>query len=330
MVNGFPKVQNFYSFKSASESCSLFEVKKEIIVRFYNLLNKLESQAQTILCTRGDSKEDIVEHDNFFKNRLNEVFVVGGKSNYHLHTEVESIYEHTYIDNKNDLLNELSELIKKANKAMNIREEEFSMKTLEYFTDLELDKFDIESLLKLKIFFLSFFHTDGRLRDFSSKSPFLSMAYGSKKYSIARKFALGKDNRKEKGFIYLYSLNAGNPYYTKTNILSKELNNRGAKWHHDKYHEILLINGMFPHYLLGIFEVEKNKTPRSIINPYLYELLENNRQFDYVNGMKIDQKNFMEYAQDLGYKSYIFSKDDGETIISQFDKSCPKKIVTSP
>lgn len=329
MINKFPKVQTFYSFKKEETPYTLFKVKDEIISRFHNLLNKLESQSQTILCTRGDSKENIEEHNDLFTHNLNKIFTVGAKSIYNtkVNDDIEKKYQHTYTNNKNTLHEELRSLIKKANEAMNKREEEFSMKTLQYFTKLNLDNFDIESLFKLKIFFLSFFHTDGRLREFSNSSPFLSMTYGKEKFSIARKFALGKDNPKEKAFVYLYSLNAGDPYYMKTNNLSKELRKEGAKWHYDKYHEVLLINGMFPHYMLGIFEVEKNKTPKFIINPYLYEILEKSEQFDYINGLPINQKDFTEYALELGYKSYFYTTKENKTYTGGLDNSSSQEVV---
>ena len=270
MINNFPKVQEYYSFKSDQEEYNLFLVDQSVVSRFHHLLTKIESQSQTILCTRGDAKES---HYHFFQEDLNKIFTVGEKSRYHFSENVKNIYLHTYTENKTILEKELRDLIQKVNQAMNRREREFSLKTLEYFIDLEFDKFDIELLLKLKVFFLSFLHTDGREEELSSTSPFLSVTYGNKKFSIARKFALGKKNPKKRAFIYLYSLNAGDPYYMKTNILSKKLQQEGAKWHYDKYKEILLINGMFPHYMLGIFEVEINRTPRFIMNPYLYEVL---------------------------------------------------------
>ncbi len=332
MISRFPKVQEFYSlkFQDDVEQYTLFKVEKDIILRFHNLLDKLESQSQTILCTRGDSEQNTSEHNKFFQNNLKKIFTVGGKSKHHLNTSVESIYRHTHIENKDLLQKEVKELIKKANNAMNKREKDFSMKTLEYFTNLQLDIFDIESLLKLKVFFLSFFHTDGRLRDFSNISPLLSMAYGVEKFTIARKFALGKDNPKSEAFIYLYSLNTGDPYYMKTNNLSKKLRKKGAKWHYDKYHEILLINGMFPHYILGIFEVKKNSTPRFIINPYLYKILEENKLFDYVNGLEIDQKNFFKYAKSLGYKKYFYTTKNNKILVNSIEHSSNPEEVTPP
>lgn len=327
MISKFPKVQAIYSIDKNSSPYTLFEVEKEIVLKFHQLLEKLESQPQTILCTRGDSKESIEEHEGYFQHDLDKVFIVGSKSRYNMSDDVKSIYRHTYIKNKSILQEELKDLINLANQAMNRREEEFSAKIREYFTDLQLEKFDVESLLKLKVFFLSFFHTDGRLRKFSDSTPFLSMTYGDEKFSIARKFALGKDNPKEQAFIYLYSLNTGDPYYMKTNNLSKELRRIGATWHYDKYHELLLINGMFPHYILGIFEVTKNNTPRLILNPYLYNCLKNNEQFDYVNGMKIDQENFTEYARSLGYKNYFYSTNDGRTYTDALVDSNQQEVV---
>lgn len=120
MINKFPKVQKFYSFQKDSDSYTLFELNNKIILRFHNLLDKLESQSQTILCTRGDSKESTEEHNNFFKYYLNSLFIVGGKSNYNFNDEVKNIYEHTYIKNKDTLKEQLNTLIQKANDAMNM------------------------------------------------------------------------------------------------------------------------------------------------------------------------------------------------------------------
>lgn len=325
MISKLPKVKDFYSLPLDSSSYKLFKVSEEIISRFYLLLEKLELQTDTIVCLRGDSKVSFNKHKKFFKYELNKVFVVGGKSNYYFSKEVESLYAHTYTENKDILLLELNNLIDKANKAMNKREEESKSKALNYFRNLDLNKYDVKQLLKLKIFFLSFFHTDGRLDDLRKQSPFLSITYGYKKFSIARKFALDKYSKKE-GYIYLYSLNANDPYYLKTKELSKKLNKIGAKWHYDKYSEILLINGMFPHYMLGIFEVKRNKTPKFIFNPYLYEILEQDKVFDFINGLSINQQNFKQYACELGFKSYFNYNEKNKIDVNTLDDNNCKEV----
>jgi len=331
LINKFPKVKCFYSFKAGSEKYELFEAKEKIINAFYDLLDKLEARSETILCLRGESKKSPEVHSDFFENELNKVFTVGEKSRYHFNDGFKSIYENTYIECKEKLKVELKELIRDAKDALNKREKEQEKEkekeALNYFDKLNLDEMDNNSLLKQKLFFLSLFHTDGRLKEFKCYSPFLSVTYGSNKFAIARKFALGGESEKGKAFIYLYSLNEKDPYYMKTSDLSKELSRIGAKWHHDKYNEIKLINGMFPHYILGIFEVERKRTPKFIISPFLYDCLNEEKSFDYVNGLEIDQENFKEYAKGLGYEKYFHLKESGEIYNDSLGNTNPKIVI---
>ena len=68
----------------------------------------------------------------------------------------------------------------------------------------------------------------------------------------------------------------------------------------------MLINGMYPHFLLGVFEVKHNLTPKFIINPWLYKILKENKTFNYTNGLPIDQTNFHKLAEEMGYSNYFF------------------------
>lgn len=332
MISKFPKVKQYYSFESNvyGRPYKLFEVEDTIVEKFHNLLEKLDNQPQTILCTRGDSKldSDTDEHNNFFDEELSKVFIVGTKARYNQHSENQEIYDHTTVNHKINLLHELKQLINLTNEAMNTRGIENSEEELEYFNSSFFEKLstlEMETLEKWKIFFLSFHHTDGRLQEFNSNSPFLSMTYGVKKFSNARHFALG--STRENGFVYLYSLNSGDPYYLKTSNLTKELKGYGAKWHYDKFNEIVLINGMFPHYMLGIFEVKKYSTPRFIINPWLYDILESNEPFNYEDGLKIDQRNFKELARDLGYSNFFISDENNEAYIANINGDSVRRVI---
>ncbi len=328
--NNFPKVKNFYRLSKKSESYKLSKINKKIIERFFSLLNRLESQQQTIVCTRGDSKNDTEDHNNFFKHDLNKLFTVGAKSNYHFTKEIESIYSHTKMENINILQKELKELIREAKMAINKREKEFLRVPLNYFDDVDLQKCSLDSLLKFKVFLLHFFHTDGRLSKFKEESPFLSVAYSKKKFAIARKFALRLDgqNPREKGFVYLYSLYRGDSFYLKTKKLSKKLKMLGATWHDDMYHEIVLFNGMFPHYILGIFEMEKYKTTKFVMNPYLYDILDKSEVFDYLHGLPINQENFIKYAENLGYKNYFYKTSTNKIYANDLKNfSNPKEVI---
>ena len=182
MISKFPKVKQYYSFESNvyGRPYKLFEVEDTIVEKFHNLLEKLDNQPQTILCTRGDSKldSDTDEHNNFFDEELSKVFIVGTKARYNQHSENQEIYDHTTVNHKINLLHELKQLINLTNEAMNTRGIENSEEELEYFNSSFFEKLstlEMETLEKWKIFFLSFHHTDGRLQEFNSNSPFLSM-----------------------------------------------------------------------------------------------------------------------------------------------------------
>jgi len=174
-----------------------------------------------------------------------------------------------------------------------------------------LDEFDLDLLEKWKIFFLSFFHNCGTPINFKNYSPFLSLTYGYRKYKTARYFAL-KYSKKEKrfklkkGVVFLYCLNADSPYYIKTNDFTKQLKHNNVQWYKNINREIMLMSGMFPHYLLGVFEVECNKTPQFIINPWLYKILNEGVEFDYIKGLDINQTDFKEIANERGYTNYFF------------------------
>lgn len=336
--NKLLKEIKIYTFEKNTEKYTSEEVKNQEIIdnlhkiicclepdSLYKPICRLISNPNTILCTRGDSKKDTEEHDRFFKNDLNKVFTVGAKSNYNFSKdEVKSIYEFTQ-KNEDNLVNYLTTLMLEVNKAMYKR----GKKKLDYLNNLKLDKLDIETLRELKIHMLSLLHTDGRHKEFNRQTPFLSMSYGVEKFSIAKKFAFGKDSTKEKAYMYLYALNTDNAYYQKTEDLAKKLNEVGATWYEDKYDEIILFNGMFPHYLLGIFELIKGKEPIFIINPYLYEILDKNKEFDFVNGLRINQKNFKEYARDLGYDKYFYKTTDNKQYTSDIDGNNISEVIST-
>lgn len=80
-------------------------------------------------------------------------------------------------------------------------------------------------------------------------------------------------------------------------------------WYKDKHKEIMVINGLYPHYILGFFEVEGDLIKRFILNPWFYSQfkadLNLNQKYDYSNGVLIDQENFEESLANLGYKTYF-------------------------
>lgn len=330
MMGNFPSVKKFYSFDldNNGEAYELKEVNQNTINQFKKLIEKLETIPQVILCTRGDSKRSLDKHNDFFQQDLSKLFIVGEKSQSNIKKTTSDKYRHTHSQNNYTLIDELEVLINEVNEEVKNKPE--SHKVFGEINDNFLNKLreenDIDILAKWKVFFLSFLHNSGSLKDFKSNSPFLSMAYGYKKYAIAKQFAFSRISH-DKAIAYLYALNAGDPYYMQTKLMTNELKQFGIEWYEDIHNEIMLINGMFPHFLLGILETTRNSTIRCIINPWLYDLLKNNKPFDYKNGLNINQENFNRLAENLGYTNFFFTDKEGNAFISDLDEAHIEKVI---
>ena len=207
----FPKINEYYSFDTyiSGESYELKELEQDVINKFKNLIYKLEKIPQVTLCTRGDSKKSLEEHNNFFDKELSKFFIVGEKAQSNYEESIDDKYKHTY-SKKIDidfLILELANLIYEVNNEIKNKPKKHNISgTIDIgkFIDEICKKSDFDILEKWKIFFLSFLHNSGSLKRFKSNSPFLSMAHGYRKYKIAREFAFNRISH-DKAIIYLGS-----------------------------------------------------------------------------------------------------------------------------
>ena len=290
------------------------------------MVNKLERIPQVYLCLRGDSKKNLINHDKFFNEMLDKVFIVGAKSVSHYKESTDSTYSH-YERRSHNLKNDIKELIKQVNVEILEKPESHQISgqiSPEFQADL-MQK-DVDSLGKWKSFFLAFLHNSGSHDPFKKQSPFLSVTYGYKKISTAKKFALSR-NSYNRGILYLYSLNSGWPYYIRSHDFMRELKRYGVTWYKDNHREIMLLDGMYPHFLLGIFEVSPRKSKKFVVNPWLNKLLSERKPFDYVNGLEIDQVNFYDMAKKLGYVRYNFHYIyENESYVSELNENVRNKI----
>ena len=171
--------------------------------------------------------------------------------------------------------------------------------------DFILKDSQTNNLQRWKLFFLSFLHNSGTPSNYKASSPFLSFTHGSRKMQIARKFALNRCKH-DTGIIFLYSLNANFPYYFQAKYLTDQLAKYNVDWYQDIHHEVILVNGMYPHFLVGVFEVTKTRTPRFILNPWIYDEFRRGNEFNYTEGVSIDQSRFQALAGELGYQRYFY------------------------
>jgi hypothetical protein len=307
MDNRILKVEKILSFKPDQQASNytLNEVEDSVKSRFIELICKLERSPQVYLCLRGDSKIDINGHNKFFNEDLSKLFIVGAKALSSIEMTTEPKYQH-FVSDTGKTLSDIKKLVDEINDKLLDKSQSprVSGRIPRSFID-SITYFDEEELGKWKIFFLSFLHNSGRLNLFKDHSPFISLTYGPNKYTISRRFATELCKHK-KGILFLYCLNAGWPYYIKTIDFGNYLRKFGVKWYPDINSEIMLLDGMYPHYLLGVYEVEPFRNPKFVVNPWLYNMFLKNQNFDYSKGIPIDQTYFHTFAEKLGYKNYSF------------------------
>ena len=318
-MNRFPKVKKYYTLKSGRE---LEIVDNNIVDRFKELISSLENNKEVYLSTRGDHCINLEKHNEFFTEEyIKNFFGVGLKSKSAIKIPREEEFEHTIVDEKTKLVNQLQEVIGHCNAKIDGKPENHNIQGRVSDSFIEsLDTYNVIELNQWKIFFLSFLHNDGSLNVFKSSSPFLSLTQGWKKYRTARNFSFMRNNY-GRGIIYLYALSKSDNNYFITKEFTKKLKAFDIVWYKDIHKEIMLLNGMYPHYLLGVFEVKKTSTPKFIFNPALYKLLKNGEEFDFIGGLTINQNNFLEMAQKLGYKRFFYTYGNGRTFISDINNT---------
>jgi len=318
-MNRFPKVKKYYTLNSGRE---LEIVNNNVVDRFKDLISSLENNKEVYLSTRGDNCITLEKHNEFFtREYIKNFFGVGLKSKSAIKIPKKKEFEHTIVEEKTKLVSELKKVIDSCNTQIDKKQESHNIQgRVSDFFIKSLDTYSIKELNQWKIFFLSFLHNDGSLDVFKSSSPFLSLTQGWKKYRTARNFSFMR-NDYGRGIIYLYALSKRDKDYFITKEFTKKLKEFDIVWYEDIHKEIMLLNGMYPHYLLGFFEVRKTSTPKFILNPALYKLLENREGFDYRDGLSINQNNFLEMAQKLGYKRFFYTYGNGRTFISDINNT---------
>ena len=162
-------------------------------------------------------------------------------------------------------------------------------------------------------------------------SFFISLTHGNNKYKTARHFALNK-KRNDIGFIFVYILDTNRNNYIKSSELTKQLEEYGIKWFPDIDNEIMVINGLYPHNIIGFFEVENENIKRFILNNWFYDKMKKYPDYDFSQGVDVDQGDYLEKflnsARNLGFKTYFHRNDalNGNEYISETEISNSRPV----
>jgi len=317
----FKKVKIFESFDPDPENpfSELKKVKSYVVTSLKSIIQKLEKNSRVIICARGDSKTP--EQYSEFIDKLPHLFIVGGKAKYFI-KKLKNPYKHFM--HKGRISDEIKELIGCCNKELrrlSKDHEEVTGEIPKEFVD-NLNRETDETKKSKKLILLSLLHNKGNDNYFKPYSPFMSFSYGKRKYSEAKKFALYR--KRNIGIIYVYILNKSSQYYLKSEKLTKQLKKYRVSWFPDIHKEVMLLNGMYSSRIIGFFKFKQNRPHKFILNPWFYRKIKD-VNYDFSNGVKINQKKFHEFAPKLGYQSWFYhefgSNQEYVSAINRLDRN---------
>ena len=279
------------------------DLDSKIIPYLKYIVQHLENDDNIYFCARGDSRH---ANQNFIDKKLIDFFVVGEKGKAHISIP-EAPFRHW--NTGNPIIDDLKCIIEKVNEVLikktNKKEGAVAGKiSVDFLAELKQQPIEIQE--GWKFILLAFLHNKGNDDYFKPYSGFVSLTHTSGKYNTAKEFSLSHSND---GLIYIYILNKNLNNYFKADDLTKKLNEIGMKWYEDKHNEIMVINGLYPHYILGFFEVQVDSIKRFVLNPWFYSQfkadLKSNLNYNYSNGVTVNQDNFETSIRNLGYKTYF-------------------------
>jgi len=84
-----------------------------------------------------------------------------------------------------------------------------------------------------------------------------------------------------------------------------------------KQNEVSIKGGLFPHFILGICNLEDNNF---IVNPHVFKQSEKELEFAPQQGLIIDQSNFEKEIKKTGYAGYVTRWNITDTYSNYFHR----------
>lgn len=302
----FEDIESFESFNpiTTKSNYSLLKITNEKVIqkikKIFDVLENSEKSDHITMLFRGVSKDDWFREYGLFQH-----FVVGEKGKYYTKQNSSYIYTESFNDIEK-MTDEIKDLVEKINKIIMKREKKGHPISGEINIDnlLEISRKSIEDLRYFKIFLSAVLHNVGNQWIDKDNSPFISATYGEKKYEVSKIFA-SKKSEDETSMVFVYYMLNGSKYYLLTQKLNEILRELNVDWYDDIHSEMIILDGLLPHYNIGILEINDDDYNHNfIVNPWLYYQLLNDIPLDLDNGIKVDQSDFAKLAVNLGYNNY--------------------------
>lgn len=289
-----PNAKYEYTLSRITEGKVISEIKQ-----FFRDLDHLEKHKQLSVLFRGVSKDEW-----FRQNGLSKHFIVGEKGKYYLKENARFLYTETF-DNKEMLIEEITLLVRNINTVIKERGRNGHPISGELRTDsfLKGTSQSIEDIRYYKLFLSTVLHNIGNRWAHKNESPFISMTYGEKKLEVAKKFAMPQTEG-QIGMIFVYYMMLDSKHFLLTKELNNILKDLNVDWYEDLNSEMIILDGIFPHYNLGILECINEEQYNFIINPWLVQQIMDDIPLDIKGGIYVDQTDFEKLARDLGYEKF--------------------------
>ncbi|MDI3484828.1 MAG: hypothetical protein PWQ50_48 [Methanolobus sp.] len=318
----FDKTEKYVSINPLSRDYQIIDLQPEEVKYLKSLIDSLEKNESIIMCARGDSLQQ-KEFDSFMRKKINDFFIVGSKGKLFRSQPDSDSYCNV---NTGNLISDIEELITKANSELREKSESSETVSGRFPDDFVSQIQESEGLLQTwKLILLAFLHNKGKDNYFKPFSGLLSVTYGENKYDKAYEFAIG---RRKNGFVFVYILNKDSKKYITAEELQQMLARYGIKWYDDVHKEIMIQNGLFPHYIIGFFEIRDKITKSFVLNPWFHLQMQNdlkfNYEYEYKNGVSVDQTTFHTSLKNFDYNAFfIHDHVSGKDLIISENKMKP-------
>lgn len=166
---------------------------------------------------------------------------------------------------------------------------------------------------KLRDYYFYLLHTFGSRKQLATNLSFFVST--SEDEEEAKRFALSREQEKKRSVLFVYMV--PEPLYKYgvnrfvLNKVYEEYSNTGMPLYkselYEESQEIAIKGALFPHYILGLQDLENNNF---IVSPHIFEQPDAGFIKVPSKGLWIDQKDFDQMINDTGYKGYLQRLND--------------------
>ncbi|MBX3054086.1 MAG: hypothetical protein KF753_21620 [Caldilineaceae bacterium] len=312
--------------------------EQQTVNQLWDILALAFDERQFTIVFRGEKKEKLraklFDAQDYFQlgKMFTRLFYFGEKAKYYFEQNKNTLGENDYLKYINDISNETFEFVfKKIHLIVSLSAENLTQKkqiVVKKFLDNEghhefvtffqsrenspcfirqIEQIaDPQERERVRDYYLYLLHTFGR-SSIGNMSFFVSTSTNQK---TAEYFATGGGRKRRQSVIFLYFIpkplhKHGISHFTALEF-HKRYQHTGLPLYNRTFYprqeEVAIKGALFPHYILGLYDLEHN---HFVLNPYIFEQSELALKYVPISGLQIDQTLFDDLIKDTGYTGYV-------------------------